>query len=69
MIPPGRPPQANGLRCIITYAPEHRKGLPSDFFEGVIERFDSNDPNTEGELLSSVEGSWVGFVDFDQVCR
>jgi hypothetical protein len=48
--------------------PEQRKGIPSDYFEGVIERYDPSNPDEEGgEVLSSVDGSWVGFVDFDKV--
>jgi len=58
---------ANGIRCSITYAPAHRKGLPTDFFEGAIERFDPKRPDADGQLVSSVEGSWVGFCDFDGV--
>ena len=48
--------------------PEQKKGIPSDYFEGVIERYNPNAPDEEGgEVLSNVDGSWVGFVDFDKV--
>mmetsp|Transcript_17499 Transcript_17499/g.27083 ORF Transcript_17499/g.27083 Transcript_17499/m.27083 type:complete len:430 (+) Transcript_17499:328-1617(+) len=55
----------NKLRVVITY--NSRSGLPSDFFQGVLEKFDPANPDQEGEMLSSIEGSWVGFVDFDKV--
>mmetsp|Transcript_38151 Transcript_38151/g.89931 ORF Transcript_38151/g.89931 Transcript_38151/m.89931 type:complete len:438 (+) Transcript_38151:138-1451(+) len=58
---------ANGIRCIITYAPEGRKGVPTDYFQGVIERYDPRNADAEGQMVCSVEGSWVGFVDFDRV--
>lgn len=57
----------NKIRCRITFGSE-RKGIPSDYFEGGIERFDPENPEAEGgEILSNVEGSWVGYVDFDKV--
>jgi len=34
----------NGVRCTITFDPEHRRGLPSDYFEGTVERFDPAKP-------------------------
>ncbi|KAJ1475989.1 hypothetical protein T484DRAFT_1826373, partial [Baffinella frigidus] len=44
-----------------------RKGLPTDYFEGVIEHYDPTKPEVEGEAICEVQGSWVGFIDFDKV--
>jgi hypothetical protein len=56
----------NGLRCRLEFGnPSGRKGVPSDFFEGVVERYDVSQPDAQGEDISVVEGSWVGFIDFD----
>mmetsp|Transcript_39699 Transcript_39699/g.77698 ORF Transcript_39699/g.77698 Transcript_39699/m.77698 type:complete len:448 (+) Transcript_39699:36-1379(+) len=59
----------NKIRCRITFGnPEGKRGLPTDFFEGCIERYDPANPEKEGtQVLSNVDGSWVGFVDFDKV--
>jgi len=59
--------EGHGLRCKLAFNPEGRKGLPSDYFDGVLERYDPADPDKEGTPVSSVEGSWVGFCDFDKV--
>jgi len=57
--------EKNGLRCTVEFAAA--KGLPSDFFEGYIEKFDAKDPAKEGDVLCGVEGSWIGYCDFDKV--
>jgi len=61
--------EKNKIRCRISFGnPEGKRGLPSDYFEGVIERYDPSNPEKEGtEVVSNVDGSWVGFVDFDKV--
>jgi len=60
--------ESNKLRCRLTFGnPTGRKGVPSDWFEGVIERYEPSAPEVQGDVLSSVEGSWVGFIDFDKV--
>lgn len=46
---------------------EGRKNVPTDYFEGVIERYDPANPEAEGQVVSNVEGSWVGYCDFDKV--
>jgi hypothetical protein len=63
--PPHRADEKNGIRCQIDF--NAAKGLPSDYFEGYIEKYDAQNPAAEGETLSAVQGSWVGFVDFDKV--
>jgi hypothetical protein len=60
--------EKNRIRCKIFFGNEGKKGLPSDYFEGVIERYDPANPDAEGtQVFSNVEGSWVGFCDFDKV--
>jgi len=55
----------HGIRCRLEFGNPHgRKGVPSDYFQGVIEKYDSVNPDTAGEVLSTCEGSWVGFIDF-----
>ena len=57
----------NNMRAVINYSPSGRVGLPSDYFEGVLEKFDPAAPDREGQLISNITGSWVGFCDFDKV--
>lgn len=57
--------EKNGIRCTIQFSAQ--KGLPSDYLEGYIEKYDVRDSSKEGSVLCSVEGSWIGYVDFDQV--
>ena len=57
--------EKNRIRCRLNFG--ERKNVPSDWFEGVIEQYDPANPEQEGQVLSQVEGSWVGFVDFDKV--
>jgi len=59
--------QRNSMRAVVNYGPPNRVGLPSDYFEGVIEKFDPANPDKEGKVISNINGSWVGFVDFDKV--
>ena len=55
----------NGIRCRLDFGnPSGRSGVPSDYFEGVIEKFDPSSPHAATQELVSVEGSWVGFIDF-----
>uniref|UniRef100_A0A7S0EDB9 Oxysterol-binding protein n=1 Tax=Hanusia phi TaxID=3032 RepID=A0A7S0EDB9_9CRYP len=57
----------NGIRCRLEFGnPANRKGIPNDFFEGVIEQYDQKDPEAPGTALHQVQGSWLGFVDFDK---
>ena len=59
--------EKNGIRCRLEFGnPSNRKGIPNDFFEGVIEQFDSKNPDAPGTALHQVQGSWLGFVDFDK---
>ena len=63
-----RADEENNLRCRLAFGnPSGRRGIPSDWFEGVIERYDPAAPEVEGTVVSQVEGSWVGFIDFDEV--
>jgi len=57
----------NNLRATIQYGPSERVGVPSDYFEGCLEKFDPAQPDKEGQVLSNITGSWVGFCDFDKV--
>lgn len=57
----------NNMRATINYNAPGRVGLPSDYFEGVLEKFDPANPDKEGQLISNISGSWVGFCDFDKV--
>ncbi len=53
--------EKNGILCSIELNP--MKSLPSDVFIGSIEKI-----NSEGESISTlcnVEGSWLGYLDFD----
>ncbi len=53
--------ESNGIVCTIEL--DGLKPLPSDAFVGSIERV-----NAEGEAVSTVctvEGSWLGYLDFD----
>mmetsp|Transcript_19600 Transcript_19600/g.46585 ORF Transcript_19600/g.46585 Transcript_19600/m.46585 type:complete len:436 (+) Transcript_19600:210-1517(+) len=45
--------------------PRGLKGVPSDWFEGQIERYDPDNPEAEGQVVSRVRGSWCGFCDID----
>ena len=49
--------EKNGLKAFIDVG--HVKGKPKDHFEGHIERIST------GEKLTSVRGSYCGFVNFD----
>eukprot|EP00292_Cryptomonas_paramecium_P006006 CAMPEP_0113693420 /NCGR_PEP_ID=MMETSP0038_2-20120614/19653_1 /TAXON_ID=2898 /ORGANISM="Cryptomonas paramecium" /LENGTH=391 /DNA_ID=CAMNT_0000615487 /DNA_START=59 /DNA_END=1230 /DNA_ORIENTATION=+ /assembly_acc=CAM_ASM_000170 len=55
--------EAHGLRCTIRFG-EGGRSMPSDYFEGTIERTDA--AGGEPVVVSTVTGSWVGFVDFDK---
>jgi len=58
----------NGIRCRLEFGnPSGRKGVPSDYFEGVIEKYDPCSADAPGEVLVRTEGSWVGFIDFGGV--
>lgn len=57
----------NNMRATVHYGPPGRVGLPSDYFEGVLEKFDPANPDKEGQVISNISGSWVGFCDFDKV--
>ena len=58
----------NGIRCRLEFGnPSGRKGVPSDYFEGVIEKYDPCNADAPGEVLVRTEGSWVGFIDFGGV--
>mmetsp|Transcript_89282 Transcript_89282/g.133859 ORF Transcript_89282/g.133859 Transcript_89282/m.133859 type:complete len:435 (-) Transcript_89282:168-1472(-) len=59
--------EKNKIRCRLNYGAEGRKNVPTDYFEGVIERYDPANPEAEGQVVSNVEGSWVGYCDFDKV--
>mmetsp|Transcript_28791 Transcript_28791/g.59015 ORF Transcript_28791/g.59015 Transcript_28791/m.59015 type:complete len:436 (-) Transcript_28791:489-1796(-) len=59
--------EKNKIRCRLQFGAENRKNVPSDWFEGVIEKYDPAKPDEEGQAISNVEGSWVGFCDFDKV--
>jgi len=53
--------KANNLACRIDL--NAFKGLPSDVFCGSLDRIDANGETVEA--VCAVEGSWLGFVDFD----
>ena len=58
----------HGIRCRLEFGnPAGRKGVPSDYFEGVIEKYDPCNPEAPGQVLVKTEGSWVGFIDFEGV--
>mmetsp|Transcript_66392 Transcript_66392/g.163608 ORF Transcript_66392/g.163608 Transcript_66392/m.163608 type:complete len:420 (+) Transcript_66392:186-1445(+) len=58
--------EASGVRASIMFDAD-RKGskIPSDSFVGFIERFSATDPDKDGTKVCTIEGSWVGYCDFD----
>ena len=55
--------EGHGLRCKLAFNPEGRKGLPSDYFEGVLERYDPADVEKEARWRRPRGGGgvlWMG---------
>mmetsp|Transcript_25916 Transcript_25916/g.62509 ORF Transcript_25916/g.62509 Transcript_25916/m.62509 type:complete len:438 (+) Transcript_25916:63-1376(+) len=62
--------EANALRATITFNPPPKskssKSPPSDYFIGCIDKYDPAEPEKKGSQLCGIEGSWVGFCEFNR---